>query len=179
MNDRLPGFTILIPTYNSAARLRRCLDSIARQDYPADRVQIIVADGGSTDDTRGIALEYAAEVVDNPLRLAEEGLRAGMPQVSRELLVVFADDNELVGENWLRTVDRIFEDNPALSAFWCRIAASDDDPAINKYYALIQTEPLSFFLNRNTDWYMGNSDALVSDGIEYHVFEVDPGRPLV
>lgn len=179
MSGELPGFTVLMPTYNSSVRIRRCLASIAGQDYPSDWVQIIVADGGSTDDTREVAREYGAVVVDNPLRLAEEGLRVGMAHVRREYLVIFADDNELVGEDWFKTVECIFKSDSDLSAFWCRLAASADDPEVNKYYSLIQSEPLNFYLNRNIDRYMADSPRLECAGISYHKFRVDPARPLI
>ena len=50
-----PVVSFVIPVRNDAVRLHRCLDSIARNDYPADRVQVIVIDNGSRDDTTGIA----------------------------------------------------------------------------------------------------------------------------
>ncbi len=46
--------SIIIPTLNSARTLKDCLDSIAIQDYPKDKIEIIIADGGSTDDTMAI-----------------------------------------------------------------------------------------------------------------------------
>ncbi|MBI5183738.1 MAG: glycosyltransferase [Nitrospinae bacterium] len=40
--------TCIIPTLNSARILRDCLDSVAIQDYPKEKIEIIIADGGST-----------------------------------------------------------------------------------------------------------------------------------
>lgn len=50
-----PSISVIIPTLNAAAVLEGCLRSIAVQDYPKDLVEIIVADGGSTDGTLEIA----------------------------------------------------------------------------------------------------------------------------
>ena len=147
--ELLPGFTILMSTYNSGARLGRALERVRRQDYPGELMQIVVADGGSTDRTIDIADSYGATVVDNQLRLGEEGLRAGMPRVERELVVIFADDNEFAQDDWLSTVAGIFEENKELDAFFCRLGASDDDPPANKYYALIENEPLNFYMNQS------------------------------
>ncbi|MHB8895200.1 MAG: glycosyltransferase family 2 protein [Candidatus Geothermincolia bacterium] len=175
----LPGFTILMPTFNSEKRIRRCLDSIRRQDYPADNVQILVADGGSTDGTVDIARSFGATVVDNPLRLAEEGLRVGMPHVAREFVVIFADDNEFAQDNWLSAVAAIFDSDPRICAFFCRLGASADDPAVNKYYGLVESEPLNFYMNRNLHDYLAHSGVRERGGVEYKVFDVDPERPLV
>lgn len=175
----LPGFTILIPTLNSQMRIRRCLDSIARQDFPGENIQILLADGGSTDCTLDIAREYGATVVDNPLRLAEEGLRVAMPLVERELVVIFADDNELAQSDWLTTVAEVFAADPGVCAFFCRLGASADDPSVNKYYALVESEPLSFYMNRNLYYYLDHSGVREAGSVTYNVFEVEPGRPLV
>ena len=177
--ELLPGFTVLVPTFNSGGRLWRCLDSIRAQDYPRSKVQIVVADGGSTDDTVSIAEAYGATVVENPLRLAEEGLRVGIPFAEREYLVIFADDNELASVDWLSMVECIFRSNLKVSAFWCRLGASDDDPEVNKYYALIESEPLSYFVNRNLGGYLASSPAKSCGGHRYHIFNVEQGRPLV
>jgi GT2 family glycosyltransferase len=47
----LPLVSIVVPTRNRVTLLRDCLDSLARQDYPASRFEIVVVDDGSTDAT--------------------------------------------------------------------------------------------------------------------------------
>jgi len=51
-----PLVSICVPTYNNAAYLRQCLDSIAAQTY--DNIEVIIGDDGSRDDTLSIAREY-------------------------------------------------------------------------------------------------------------------------
>jgi len=46
--------SIVIATRNRAALLGRTLDALARQRWPADRLEVVVADNGSTDDTAGV-----------------------------------------------------------------------------------------------------------------------------
>jgi len=43
--------SVVIPTYNCAARLMRALASIAAQTYPREHIEVIVIDDGSSDDT--------------------------------------------------------------------------------------------------------------------------------
>lgn len=50
------AFTVIIPTYNRAANLKRCLDSLARQTYKA--FEVIICDDGSTDDTKAVVESY-------------------------------------------------------------------------------------------------------------------------
>lgn len=51
-----PLFSVVIPTFNVAATLHACLDSIASQTF--GDVEVVVVDGGSTDGTPDIAISY-------------------------------------------------------------------------------------------------------------------------
>ncbi len=51
-----PLVSVIVPAYQSAPTLRRALDSALGQDYPA--LEVIVADDGSTDDTRLLVEHY-------------------------------------------------------------------------------------------------------------------------
>jgi len=46
--------TVIIPTYNRASVLKRCLEALSHQSIPYDSYEIIVSDDGSTDDTKKI-----------------------------------------------------------------------------------------------------------------------------
>ncbi len=67
-NDECPRFSIVVPSYNYAHTLRRCLDSVAEQDAVNDDVpawfELIVVDDGSTDDTRVIARQAFADLFE-------------------------------------------------------------------------------------------------------------------
>ncbi len=46
-----PALTVIIPAYNEGAMVGQTIDSVARADYPRDRLEILVVDDGSRDDT--------------------------------------------------------------------------------------------------------------------------------
>ncbi len=50
-----PTVTILIPTYNEASVIRKKVENLARVDYPKDKVDLVVVDGGSKDGTPELA----------------------------------------------------------------------------------------------------------------------------
>ena len=52
------SISIIIPTLNSEELLPKCLDSLGGQDYPADKLQVIIADGDSTDKTLAIIEDF-------------------------------------------------------------------------------------------------------------------------
>jgi glycosyltransferase involved in cell wall biosynthesis len=51
MSDRLPYFSVIIPTYNRRGSLAGCLDALDRQTLPPEQFEVIVAVDGSTDGT--------------------------------------------------------------------------------------------------------------------------------
>jgi glycosyltransferase involved in cell wall biosynthesis len=84
-----------MPTLNVEALLDNCLASIARQTYPRDRYEIILADAHSTDRTREIAKKHGAIVLDDDGKNMEEGKRLALQNASGDY-IVFADaDNEI------------------------------------------------------------------------------------
>jgi glycosyltransferase involved in cell wall biosynthesis len=54
----LPSVSVVIPTYNASAWISATLESVLRQTYPADMLEVIVVDDASPDDTANLAEAY-------------------------------------------------------------------------------------------------------------------------
>ncbi len=52
-----PKFSVVIPTYNRAKDIPRCLDSLVAQDF--EDFEVLICDDGSTDDTFNVVSEYS------------------------------------------------------------------------------------------------------------------------
>jgi Glycosyl transferase family 2 len=57
----LPLVSVLTPVYNYGRYLGRTLDSALEQDYPPERMELVIVDDGSTDETPEVIAEYAAK----------------------------------------------------------------------------------------------------------------------
>ncbi len=57
-----PLVSVIIPAFNAARFLPRALASVAAQSYPSDRIETVVIDDGSTDNTREIAQAFEGQV---------------------------------------------------------------------------------------------------------------------
>lgn len=102
--------SIVIATRNRAALLERTLDALAGQRWPADKLEIIVADNRSTDDTpavveragRGhVCLRYLFV----PTLGKSHAINAALP-VARGDLVAFTDDDVLPESGWVEALVR-------------------------------------------------------------------------
>jgi succinoglycan biosynthesis protein ExoA len=91
MKDR-PLVTVAIPCFNEEASIEACLRCVLAQDYPRDRLEILIADGLSVDGTRAILSRLAAEddrirIIDNPERIQAAGLNAILKVARGEVIV--------------------------------------------------------------------------------------------
>ena len=88
-----PLVSIIMPVRNEAGYISVSLESIARQSYPRDRMQVFVVDGMSDDDTRRIAREVAEAngldlaILDNPGKIAPSGLNVGLSRAEGEVII--------------------------------------------------------------------------------------------
>ena len=65
-----PKITVIIPAYNIENLITRCVESVVKQTYPEELIQILVVDDGSTDDT-GRIIDELAEKYSNVTALHE------------------------------------------------------------------------------------------------------------
>jgi len=88
----LPTVTVVIPVRNEANFIRACLDSVVANDYPRDRLEVLVVDGASSDGTRSIVEEYARRypfirLLDNPRRIPAAALNVGLEHARGDVIV--------------------------------------------------------------------------------------------
>lgn len=87
-----PRVTIAIPAFNEEAYLEACLASLQAQDYPAALIEILVAEGRSTDGTRALLARLAGadpriRVIDNPARIQAAGLGLIVKEATGDVIV--------------------------------------------------------------------------------------------
>jgi glycosyltransferase involved in cell wall biosynthesis len=111
-SENLPRVTVIMPTLNAAAVLDNCLASIARQTWPHDRMEIILADAHSTDATRAIARKYGAVVLDDDGKNMEEGKRLALRHATGEYIIFVDADNEITHADYFDLAVKALAANP-------------------------------------------------------------------
>jgi len=161
---QLASISIIMPTLNSAKTLKDCLQSITSQDYPRDKLEIIIADGGSTDSTLTILSQFSHtqnldhstfnfQLLPNALKTGEAGKAICLKQAKNELIAFIDSDNILPDKNWLRNMVRPFEDLEIIASEPIEYTYRINDRYITRYCALLgMNDPLCLFLG-NYDRY--------------------------
>ncbi len=179
---QLPLVSFGIPTYNEERTIERCLKSIFSQDYPQDRIEVIIIDDGSSDRTLEICVRYPVRIIHQSNSEGaiqafkgasggpEAGRRIGVEMANGEFVVLFSADNELACRDWLsQMVKPVLEDREIVGAHAPVLAPREDYP-INRYLALLQTTPLEFYLMW---WLRRPKDVIAKQGYSLQVFQED------
>lgn len=96
----LPTVTIIMPIRNEASFIARGIDSVVRQDYPAERMEILVVDGMSNDGTREVVQQIADQprrpngeplpsihLLDNPAGIVPVAMNIGLRHTHNEIVI--------------------------------------------------------------------------------------------
>lgn len=102
----LPRVTVVMPVYNEAAFIERTLGAVLSQEYPADRIEALVVDGGSTDATRALVTAIAAadsrvRLLDNPRRIQASAMNIALDHAGGEI-VVRVDGHTVIAPDYVR-----------------------------------------------------------------------------
>jgi cellulose synthase/poly-beta-1,6-N-acetylglucosamine synthase-like glycosyltransferase len=126
--------SVIIPSYNEAATIRRCLSALSHQTVSRSSYEIIVVDGNSRDNTREIAAEYADLVFIQtsprvPGARNDGFLRAKYP------IVATTDADCVVTPDWVEQIIASFTD-PAVVLAFGPVTSIDHAPKNRKYVLL-------------------------------------------
>lgn len=136
--------SIAIPTLNNASILQGFFERIKNQKYPNKDLEIIVADGGSTDRSTDIAKKYGAKVFNNKKVLAEPGITLAMSKATGELITVLAADNYLDDKDSFAKIESTFNDGTVFAAF-PKHESIPEDSIFTKYINTF-TDPFNHFV---------------------------------
>jgi len=151
----LPTVSILIPTYNSEKTLKGCLASLSLQNYPKEKLEIIIADAGSTDKTLQLIADFSQDnsilkviQIENPLKTGEAGKAEALKKASHQIVALIDSDNILPEKEWLLKMTRPFmDDQEIIGSEPLEYTYRKTDGYITRYCALIgMNDPLCLFL---------------------------------
>lgn len=180
------SITVSLVSYNDGLILKDSLLSVREQDYDQNLVDILILDGGSTDNTIKIAEKYNAKVICRPDLEYRPDTRAIMattiPQT--DLVLFYSADNRLQENDIFSRMAKVFKENSDVVACeTLKYGRRDNDPILSRYFALIGgIDPIAIDLGKADrgpyDQKRWHSFGLVEDRGDYYKvkFEADTSR---
>lgn len=179
-ND-FPMISVMIATYNSGWILDKPLKALRAQSYPQDKLQIMIIDGGSTDNTFEIAEKYDCEIIDNPKTDPASAKRIGMARARGRYLLTVDHDEVLINPDSLRLrIDTLQNHEQCKIAFCSGYKCPKGYAGLNEYVSEFG-DPFSLFYYRFSKGYKYYYDALcknaslIEENSRYALFRFDKG----
>jgi GT2 family glycosyltransferase len=112
MPEQSPLISVIIPTHNRCASLLRLLDALSRQDYPLERIEVVVVADHCQDDTIEALSRYLAPFVfkwaQSPVRGPSSARNLGA-SLANGTVLIFLDDDTVPAAGFVCAHQRIHE----------------------------------------------------------------------
>jgi cellulose synthase/poly-beta-1,6-N-acetylglucosamine synthase-like glycosyltransferase len=139
LNSDLPAFSVVVPVKNEAKVIGRLLNSLSMLNYPADKMETIIVEDGSTDGTLDACVKYAREYAGNVKVLHRpfsngkpSALNQGVKQARGEIVGVF-DADSVPANDVLLNACKYFED-PTVAAVQGRtLSINSEENMLTKF----------------------------------------------
>src|SRR3989344_1578430 len=153
MKKYLPKISFVIPTLNDAPRLLRCLTSIEKQDYPKNKIEIVVIDDKSRDNTLKIAKSFKAKILINGKKDLYRSLTMGFHVATGELAYQIDQDVELRDKTFIRKMIKPLMDDEAVTASFTRYYPNKNQSWVSRFlsYDPIQRDPIYEYFSPSLD----------------------------
>ena len=84
--------SIIIPCYNEEKHIDKCIQSFVEQDYPSEKIEILIVDGMSTDATRDLVRNWQRTysniyLIDNPGKITPIALNSGIRKAKGDIII--------------------------------------------------------------------------------------------
>ncbi|MDO8638512.1 MAG: glycosyltransferase family 2 protein [Candidatus Daviesbacteria bacterium] len=130
--NKHPLISIIIPTLNEERNIDKCLTSIFNQNYPKNKLEVIIVDDLSKDRTLEIAKKYPVKILISGKKHAEISKMLGFKAAKGELALYLDADIELRGRDWLSKMVEPLADAKIIGSF-TKYYSNKSDPAIERY----------------------------------------------
>jgi glycosyltransferase involved in cell wall biosynthesis len=182
--DIFPSISCIIATYNSSATVKECLDGLFVQNYPKDKIEVIIVDGGSKDNTIEIVNKYKVRLYKVPpeKQEAEYNKGIGISHAKNDMILLIDIDNILPHKNWLKKmVKPLVENERIVGCEVLRFHYNPKDYMLDRYFALIGgVDPVPYYLGKDAklSWAFDkyNLRGKSTDCGDYYLVEFEPRK---
>lgn len=165
MDSSLPKVSFFIMSFNDAKNMELAILSVKKQNYPKDKVEIIVVDDASTDNSIEVAKKYKTKILINGRRDIYRSLSMGYHVANGEFCFQLDQDVELKSKTFIKQMIEPLLKDKTLGGSFTRYYPGKDPSWVNKFisYHPVQEDPVyeyfsqpieKFIVKKVNDYYI-------------------------
>lgn len=166
-----PQISIVIPCFNESRFIRPLVENLLSQDYPQNKIEIIFADGMSTDNTKQLIAEFAQKhffihCIDNNERFVSSGLNRAIKRSVGQVIIRMDAHSIYPMDYWSVLVRKLFEHGAEnVGGVWVTEAGGNTIEA--EAIVIATSHPLGI---GNADYRLGTNKDIEVDTVPFGCF---------
>lgn len=162
----LPSISVVTPSFDGAiSTLEKCLKIVRSQNYPQEKIEILLGHGGSETVIKPIAKKYGAKYFFVPLdkQNAEYNRGVAFNKAKNDLVLILDHDNFMPTQNFLREyVKPLLDDEEIVAVESCYYHYDKSYSLLDRYFAL-------FGVLDPVPYYFGKADRMRQDSTKWNL----------
>ncbi len=177
----LPRVSVVVPVRNRPQEIKTCLETILSLDYPSDRLEVIVVDDASSDETPDVVRRFPVRLIVSPRQQGASSSRnLGALNASGDI-VAFTDSDCRVSKTWLQELIP-FLSLPGCVAVGGRVLPTFEAAARDRYAAAYSALDMGLRTRRvapgTSVFYVPSCNLLIQREALQRASGFDPGFPI-
>lgn len=149
LENRQILFTFIMPTLNSEKTIDKALGSIRSQMFPQEQIEILVIDGGSSDNTISIAEKYDVIILKNEQKIPETAKTIGLRAARGRWIILHDSDEVFTSDHQLIDRYHFFISNPDVYCYVANKLLPGEKCGISCAYLNIVSDPFGYIVYKN------------------------------
>jgi len=186
MVKNLPTISVLTCTYNGQKTMEKCLQGLFSQDYPLDKIEWIIADGGSSDKTVEIVKKWqkkypkVIKFYHNETQFSDgrgKGYDLFSRKANNEIIWFMDQDNILIQKDWIKNMVKILVNDKDIAAVQSRMAIPKKGTVLDRYLSAIGIEdPFAIHYSLNSQIIFNPKKFKFNKEGKYYIYQIDPNN---
>lgn len=174
-NKILPTITLIIPVYNEEINLRRLFFSLKKQTYPKNKIEYLVVNDQSSDNTKILAKKFGATIIDVNTHDIELNKGIGLHKAKSDLVYWLDADMEICSNNFFESLIKpLVENKKIIGSFTAEFSFNCHRPvgSLLKFisYDPLQRDPVYQFFSNSIE------NTFFAKKSDYFICKFIPGK---
>lgn len=142
--QNFPKISVVVPTFNEEDNITSCLQSIFKQNYPKEKLEVFVVDDNSTDRTLEKVKKYDVKVIKHNSKDPEVAKKLAFQKSSGDFFIYFDADIHLRGKNWFNEMLKPLLEDKTIAASFTRYYSDSHSTSLERFLNLdpLQLDPI-------------------------------------